>query len=123
VNEAEGQPLFDDKGEPAELTQHALRFMESLHNEYQVTEQFCALLQEHQLLEGMDVSAPVPGGKPDERLSVGGFLAVNEDKLRAVPDATILEWHKNGALPLIYAHLLSLRNFNKLMALAFNRPR
>jgi SapC len=121
VNTSDGQPLFNDKGEPAEILQNALQFMENLHGEYQMTEQFCAMLQEHKLLEGMDVSAPVPGGQPDERLSVGGFMAVNEEKLRAVPDATIVEWHKNGALPLIYAHLFSLRNFNKLMATAFNR--
>jgi hypothetical protein len=30
----------------------------------------------------------------------------------------VTAWFKSGALPLIYAHLFSLRNFNKLMAKA-----
>lgn len=117
-NTKDGQPLFDDKGEPAEVTQHALQFMQNLQTEFTVTEQFCQLLNDAKLLEAMDVSVPVPGGKPDERLSVGGFMAINEEKLRALPDATVTEWFKNGALPLVYAHLFSLRNFNKLMTKA-----
>ncbi len=117
-NVQQGEPLFDSKGEPAEVTQHALEFMQNLQTEYTLTEQFCELLKTAELLEGMDVSVPVPGGKPDERLSVGGFMAVNEEKLRALPDATVTAWFKSGALPLIYAHLFSLRNFNKLMAKA-----
>jgi SapC len=117
-NAQNGEPLFDDKGEPAEVTQHALQFMQNLQSEYNLTEQFCELLKSADLLQTMDVSVPVPGGKEDERLSVGGFMAVNEEKLRALPDATVTAWFKSGALPLIYAHLFSLRNFNKLMAKA-----
>lgn len=115
LNTSDGMPLFDEKGEPAQVTQDALKFMESLQTEVRMTEQFCALLQQSGVLQGMDVSVPVPGGKPDERLSVSGFLTVNEEKLRALPEATTNEWFKNGALALVYAHLMSLRNFNTLM--------
>ncbi len=118
LNTTDGQVLFNDKGELDVVTQDALRFMETLQAEYQLTEQFCEMLNKAGLLEGMDVSMPVPGGREGERLSVGGFLAVNEEKLRALPDATVTEWFKSGALPLVYAHLFSLRNFNGLMSKA-----
>jgi hypothetical protein len=46
---------------------------------------------------------------------VGGFSVVDEEKLRALPDATVLELHRSGALGLIQAHLLSLGNAPRLL--------
>ena len=43
-----------------------------------------------------------------QQLSVDGFLALDEEKLRALPDATLLDLHKSGMLALIHAHQISL---------------
>ena len=36
------------------------------------------------------------------------MLVVDEEKLKALPDATMLDLQKTGSLQAIYAHLMSL---------------
>ena len=49
-----------------------------------------------------------------ERLSLTGFLAVNRDKLKALPAESLAELLKSDELELIYLHLQSMRNFNRV---------
>ena len=46
-----------------------------------------------------------------------GFLAVDREKLIELPAETLQELVNNGSLELIYAHLLSMRNFAELLEL------
>ena len=46
---------------------------------------------------------------PDaSKLVVEGFLALDEDKLAALPDAAVVELNKTGVLSLIHAQQISL---------------
>ena len=63
------------------------------------------------------------GTMPDGRkVSVDGFFMVDEDKLKALPDATLLELHRNGVLNLIHAHWMSLGQMRKLLMWRAERP-
>ena len=43
-----------------------------------------------------------------------GFSVVDEEKLMALPDAELLKLARDGHLPWIYAHLMSLGNVSRL---------
>jgi hypothetical protein len=46
-----------------------------------------------------------------QRLSLGGFMNVNRNRLRALPGDALARLAASGDLDLIYAHLHSQRNF------------
>ena len=45
-----------------------------------------------------------------------GFMAIDRDKLNALPGETFAELAKTSALELIYVHLQSMRNFSAMLA-------
>ena len=59
----------------------------------------------------MQAQVTTEGGK---RLSLGGFMAINRDRLKALPGDTLAELIKTDELELIYLHLQSMRNFERL---------
>lgn len=110
-SQTEGQPLFDDKGENTELMNKASAFVESFETEASRTRAACDELLKHGLLQDMRFEATLPNG---EKLSVDGFLAIDEKKLAELPDAQVLEMHRNGLLSLIELHRVSLGNMARL---------
>jgi hypothetical protein len=60
----------------------------------------------------MRFDATLPDGN---QLVVDGFFSLDEAKLSALPDATVLELHKNGALALIHAQQISLGHMRRLV--------
>ena len=66
-------------------------------------------------------SIPDPDGTPGEPQKLAEYYAVSEDKLRALPAEKLAELRDNGALGQIYAHLVSLLGWDRLIALAFLR--
>jgi hypothetical protein len=109
-NETTGEPLFKD-GEPTEFLQNARNFLENFEQEAERTRLICALLSELDLLQDMRFEATLPNG---EKLDVEGFLALDEKKYSELPDAKVLELHRNGLIALIEMHRLSLGNMNRL---------
>lgn len=111
-NDTAGEPLFTEDGKPAETLTRAMEFLERFEQEAQRTSQFCARLAELDLLKEMQADATLPTG---DVVRVDGFLAVDETKLLALPDAVVLELHRNGILTLLHAHLMSLANLRYLV--------
>ena len=68
-------------------------------------------MKELDLLEPMQAQVTLDGGK---RLSLGGFMAVNREKLKALPGEKLAELTKTDELELMYLHLQSMRNFEPL---------
>jgi len=64
------------------------------------------------VLKEMTLTATLPDGR---ELKVDGILAVDEDKLNALPDATVLELHRSGMLMLLHVQLVSLGNLRPLL--------
>ena len=110
-SQTEGRPLFDEKGENTELMNSAHTFLENFERESARTRAACELLQNHDLLQDMRFEATLPNG---EKLTVDGFLAIDEKKLAELPDAQVLEMHRNGLLSLIELHRVSLGNMGRL---------
>lgn len=105
LSQTDGERLFDDAGEPTEMLNQRRNFIEELEREAQRTRAACQRLMALELLQPMRFDATLPDGKT---MAVDGFLAVNEEKLAQLPDATIIEMHKNGLMALVHAHQISL---------------
>jgi hypothetical protein len=111
LSETEGQPLFDDKGELGDLAKLALDQLQSYEGEVQRTQQVCARYLELGLLRDMRFDVTAPDGKS---FGVDGFMAIDEEKFRALPDDVALDLHRSGLLALLHAHMISLRNMRRL---------
>jgi hypothetical protein len=111
-NVAEGEALFDEQGHDTPFLRNALDFLGQYQREHLRTEAFCARLEEAGVLKEMNARASLADGRA---FTVDGLLVVDEPKLLALPDATVLAWFRSGELHLAYLHLASLSNLQRLV--------
>ena len=113
-------PLFDDKGEPTEYTQNCIKFCDDFEVERRRTDSFVQLLKDNDLFElKKAIFTPMDAnGQPGEPQTVAEYFGVSEEKLNALPADKIKELQASGALAQIYAHLVSLIGWDRLIALA-----
>ena len=111
-NAGEGERLFDGiTGEQTPFLTGVLDFLSEYQGQSVITQTFCKTLSDFGLLEPAEAHLPLPND-PERRLN--GFLMVSRDKLRALPAKKLAELNASGALELIYLHLFSLMNLNRL---------
>lgn len=118
VSGTEGERLFSAEGEPTPMLEDVRRNLEQLDADAQRTRTVCRRLRDLDLLREMRLDATLPSG---DKLSVDGFLTVDEQRLNDLPDAQVLELHRSGVLGLIHAHHLSLGAMRKLLDLHLQR--
>ncbi len=110
--EGRGQALFDVTGAGTDYLNSMMQFLTSYQQQITLTNSFCEKLKELDLLEDMTATFQLTNG---EKAQVKGFMAVDRTKLSHLPGDTLADLARSGALELIYAHLLSLRNFAELV--------
>lgn len=109
--EGRGHRLFNDDGSPTAYVDGILKFLQDYQTHYLATQRFCNRLREFGLLEPMSAQVTLQSGPA---LSLGGFMGISREKLRALPGEVLGELAKTDELELIYLHLHSLRNFDRL---------
>lgn len=105
--EGRGERLIDEQGERTPFLEKLMGFLQDYQRNAQRTTVYCNKLKELDLLEHKAANFTLPSG---EKVSLKGFLAVNRDKLNALPAETLCELAQNGELEVTYAHLLSMNN-------------
>ena len=122
VSEKADVPFFEGD-QPSTYTQTAMQFCTDFETERQRTEQFVQLLQSLDLFEVREATyRPTnPDGSPGDPVKLADYFAISNDRLNALPAEKLVELRDNGALPQIYAHLISLLSWDKLIALAIER--
>lgn len=108
----EGEPLFDEKGEPTELVRNVMNLLGEFQGQAKLTEAVAQKLEEAQLLIQQNLEVRLGDGR---NAVVEGVWIVDENKLRELPDDKILAWFKGGELTAIHAQMLSLRNLVPLL--------
>jgi SapC len=103
-----GERLFDAAGERTQYLQGVLGFLQAYQAQFEATRAFCQRLVELNLLEAMQAQFRLRSG---QRITLGGFMTVNRDRLKALPGDALVRLARSGDLDLIYAHLHSQRNF------------
>ena len=122
VSEGGETPLFEN-GQPSAYVNNAMEFCNNFEQERLRTESFVQLLKDLDLLDIREAAFTPrnPDGTPGEPQKLAEYYAVSEDKLRALPAEKLAELRDNGALGQIYAHLVSLLGWDRLIAMAFTR--
>lgn len=110
--DGDGERLFNDAGEPTEFTQGIQRQLEGFEADIERTRRAGHRLAELGLLREMRFDGTLGDGS---KVAVDGFFAVDEAKVRELPDAAVLELHRDGLLALIHAHWFSLGHMRRLL--------
>ena len=112
--------LFDARGEPTPRWRELMRFIEEIDAACRQTDAFCTAISGLGLLEPFEADVnPVLG----HRKRVTGMWRIEEARLNALPADSLADLMQRGFLARIYAHLMSLDNFHRLLELDVARTR
>ena len=108
-----GEPMFDAKGQPLAKWKE----IEALLSEYEIdlerSREMCGILADYALLEPFTMQAKFNSGA--QPLHLTGMHRVQESRLEHLNASQLKNLVKKGILSRIYAHLLSLENFARLL--------
>lgn len=115
-------PFFEN-GQPSAYTQNAMQFCNEFEGERRRTDSFIELMKELDLFDVREaVFTPTnPDGTAGAPQKLADYYCISEERLRALPADKYVQLRDNGALGQIYAHIVSLLGWDKLIALAFER--
>ncbi|HEU4458199.1 MAG TPA: SapC family protein [Methylibium sp.] len=111
LNDARGELLVQDDGEATPYLKDTIGFLDAFEAEVERTRGLCRRLVELGLLKSVQIDVKLADGRA---LNAGGLQVIDETRLKALSDATLLELARNGALGLLHAHLMSTTNVQHL---------
>jgi hypothetical protein len=112
VNESEGEPLFTADGQPSKALEQVKKYLQELQQMELFTDAFVKHLAAKNLFTPMNMNLRV--GKQVK--SVTGAYIINEERLNKLSSEAFLELREKRYLPVIYAHLGSLGQMERLIA-------
>ena len=111
-------PFFDTAGNATDKWDERKAFIADFISAEKQTAGFAARVDKLDLLEAFDAQINPQG---QDSMRVSGMQRINENKLNRLPAKVIKELMRQGDLSRIYAHLISLENFAKLLDLSVVR--
>ena len=114
LTEAEGEAFYDSEGRPAQAVQEILGFLTRVQASRAQTQRICKALAEQQLLQPWPITVQAQAG---ER-RVDGLYRIDETALNALAAESLKALQQAGALPMVYAQLLSMQHLPLLGQLA-----
>ena len=108
----DGERMFDDVGAPLPRWQPIEKFLRDYEADIERGREMCAILADYKLFEPFTLQASLKGGT----MSFGGMHRVDERKLEFLNSAQHKTLIRKGIMGRIYAHLMSLDNFARLIA-------
>jgi hypothetical protein len=116
LSDSEGEPLFGpDEGEPKGPVARAIQLLTEIANQDVRTTALTKVFVDNGLIEPLPLQV-TRGGASSVNLT--GINIINETKFNSLPDEKFLEFRRNGALGLAYAHFLSMGQLARLRGLA-----
>jgi hypothetical protein len=106
---------FFEGNAPSPMAKNALEFCKSYHQHFLFTKSLGEDLMRAGVLSPSQSTTQITGGR---EIQLGGFLVVDEKKVADLPDDVVLDFHKRGILPLLYAALISASNWKRLADMA-----
>lgn len=111
-------PLFKD-GKPSDFAESALKTATEYQSYLNATREFVTAIEEAGLLVENQAELTAPDG---QNLRLTGFYIIDEGKFKQLPDSTIVDWHQKGWLYLVYAHFISMANWQKVAQFTTSLP-
>jgi hypothetical protein len=113
LDDKKGEALFDDKGQPTEKWKGIERLLSEYEVDLERSREMCDILSDYGLLEPFTMQAKLnKGGDP---LAMTGMFRVAETKIEHLNASQLKNLVKKGILSRVYAHMLSLDNFARLL--------
>lgn len=111
---AEGERLLAEDGAQGAHLAARLQFLKDYLNASQLTAKFCEALTAADLLDSTQANISLNSGG---QFQLGGFYCVTRERLLKLPPDRLKFFLEQGYLDLIYLHMHSLANMDKLMRL------
>jgi hypothetical protein len=106
VNAQGGTPLFSEKGEATQYLESIMSAFRDLRPGIEMTKLFIATLMKLRLVEHIDITVEFDDGSTRDLM---GLYTINQDVLRELPDAAVVDLFRRGYLKLIYLMITSLK--------------
>ncbi len=119
LSDTDGELLFTENGEPGERLQKIIEFLRMMAQQEMLTQRGVASIRQLELLEPWEPVVKKADGQP---LKLQGLHQVDQKRFGELSDEDFLTLRREGGLPLIYAHALSLRSIHLLEKLAQKQP-
>jgi hypothetical protein len=107
-----GEALHDASGNPTQLWEERKKLLFDYENDLVRSDELARMVAGLGLLETFAMQAVPNQGQP---ISLTGMYRVAEQKLGTLAPAKLKELTQSGVLARIYAHLISLTNFGRLL--------
>ncbi|TMM45716.1 SapC family protein [Colwellia ponticola] len=114
VGEDKELALFEAEGKESELLINVQNSLGRLYENEKMTESFIKELEENDLLQELELNVNLTSG---EKKKLTGVFTINEDKVKALAEDKVIDFHKRGLFVPIYAMLGSLGQVNRLVQL------
>lgn len=117
-------PFFEN-GQATQFTNDAIEFCKEFERQRRATTDFVKLMEEHNLFEQKTVNfqpRDQQGNEAGPVQKIADYWAVSEDRLRELPADKFVALRDSGAIGAMYAHLVSLTNWQKVIQRAVRTP-
>ena len=111
VNEEEGQELFNEKGEAGEVIEKVKQYLTELQQMEQFTSEFCSFMSKNNMFTPLNMKVRVG----NEVKNISGAYVINEERFNMLSDEKFLDLRAKKYIPVIYAHLSSLAQVERLV--------
>jgi len=112
-NREKGERLFLENGEQSDFLKKVLTLVQEFQTHSQLSSDFARRLLDWELLQPLQANVEMRTG---DKMSLTGFMAVDQNKLKALSAERLVELMQQDGLGVIYYHLLSLNNFGRLVS-------
>lgn len=109
---AKGEALYDDKGEALPAWEERRKLLFEYEADLVRSEEMCRILSELRLLETFTMQAVPNQGTP---IAMTGMHRIAEGKIAGLAADQLKMLVQKGILARVYAHLVSLNNFGRLL--------
>lgn len=123
VSDQPDVPFFNGQ-EPSQFTNDAIEFCKEFERQRRATVEFTKLIESLDLFETKSVAfTPRDAqGNTGEQQKIADYWAISEEKLNALSPEQYMQLRDNGAIGAVYAHMVSLLNWPRVIQRAFRTP-
>lgn len=111
VNEKEGQALFSEDGQAGEVIERVKKYLTELQQMEQFTNEFCDYMRSNNMFTPLNMKIRVG----DEIKNINGAYVINEERFNSLSNDKFLELREKKYISVIYAHLSSLAQIERLI--------
>lgn len=117
-------PFFQN-GQPSQFTNDAIEFCKEFERQRRATGDFVKMIRDLNLFEQKTVTFQPrnpDGSEAGPTQKIADYWAISEERLNQLPNDKFLELKANGAIGAVYAHLVSLLNWQRVVNRAMRTP-